>query len=197
MTFAHILTVLQIIVLVLSLLSGIGQAVIVCSSHCYCCLLLSVFSLAVVSCTLNLMILGFSDYWSDLHFLVMGLSASSGSLQVIILGIMTRKKIVNSQMTTLTLSVIWFLQVYLIRFKVIMTYLCTYLYSLICCMLLTLTYLCECYVCIGELFYLTLERVPITEDSIVAPGRVVTDFINYYYYYYCIRLSRTELFNFL
>ena len=78
------------------------------SSCCHRYLLLSVLSLAVLSCALNMMILGFTDHRSDLHFVVLGLSAISESHQVIVLGLMTRKKIAYSyELTNITLTEVW------------------------------------------------------------------------------------------
>ena len=108
MTFLDSISYLQTITLILSLLSGVGQVVVVAlsSSFCHRCLQLSVLSFAVLSSALNLIILGLTDHRSDLHFIVLGLSAISGSLQVIVLGLMTRKKIAYSySVTNITLHV--------------------------------------------------------------------------------------------
>ena len=82
MIFIDSIFYLQMITLILSQLSGVGQMVVVASSSSFChrCLQLSVPSFAVLCCELNLMILGLTDHRSDLHFVVLGLSAISGSL---------------------------------------------------------------------------------------------------------------------
>ena len=87
MTFIDNISYLQQIILILSLLSGVGQVMVVTSSSCHRCLQLSVLSFAVLSCALNLIIHGLIDHRSDLHFIVFGLSAITGSLQVIVLGL--------------------------------------------------------------------------------------------------------------
>ena len=108
MTFTDNIAILQTVVVVLSLLRGVGQATVASSSRCHRCLLLSVLSLAVLSCMLNMIILGLTDHRSDLHFIVIGMSAIAGSLQVIVLGLATRKKIASShKLTYITPAEVW------------------------------------------------------------------------------------------
>ena len=91
---------LQVSVLVLALVSGIGQVVILRSSSSRAGPQLIVLGLAVLSSALNVMAMGLADLRSILHIVVLGLAVLSGSLQVVVLGLMTRRKRVRNHVLT-------------------------------------------------------------------------------------------------
>ena len=82
MSSADSMIILHIMVLVLSLFSGIGQIIVPSSTARHKCLPLGILSLSIPSHVLNVLILGFTDLRSDLHYVVLGWSVLSGSLQI-------------------------------------------------------------------------------------------------------------------
>ena len=92
MSSADSMIILHIMILVISLFSGVGQIIVVSSTACHRCLPLGMLSLSIPSHILNVLIFGFTDLRSDLHYVVLGWSVLTGSLQIVALGLLTQKK---------------------------------------------------------------------------------------------------------
>ena len=119
--------VLQSMVFVLSLCSGIEQVIVSSSSSCHKGLPLGILSLSILSHALNVLILRFTDLRSDLHYVVLGWSVLSGSLQVVALGLMTRKKRTSSLVeTNITLTEVLFPSTVLNNVIIVLITLCKY-----------------------------------------------------------------------
>ena len=97
---------LQVLVSTFSLLSAICQIFALQSFSCYKSFQLTMISLSILSSIFYIIAIGLSDTQGILHFIVLVLALCTGSLQIVILGLVTRKKKISRNIF-IELALVW------------------------------------------------------------------------------------------